>query len=271
MPLPLKSATGSQASAASASTSGTGSTDSEADSPSTKPSSPSPLISPSTSEIPLFQRVFSVSACKTLSEVVRFVTSHLDEENAEYTTFVGLPFNWGPRIFEQLDKEDGKILGRKYRITWNSFQRTLHLSMPSLLHEAVAIWYIHMTDIWFSNGNITLAEKKEITPRTNTTFTLPTSPYQQSSKVPDLAVRPNDGQSLPSFVIEVGWTEPMTALQADMELLLRGSGRKIQRGVTVKWYQQKNTKTVRGSVCLWALDDDERLTKQQEEVCTQQT
>ena len=108
---------------------------------------------------PLFQWLFSVSAYKTLSEVVRFVTSHLDEENAECTTFVGLPYDWGQRIFEQLDKEDGKILGRKYRITLNSFQRTLHLSMPSLIHEAAAFWYFRMIDIWFCNGNITLAEK----------------------------------------------------------------------------------------------------------------
>lgn len=122
--------------------------------------------------IPLFQQLFSVSAYKTFLEVVRFVTSHLDEENAEYTTFVRLPYNWGQQIFEQLDKEDGRVLGRKYRITLNSFQRTLRLSMPSLIHEAAAFWYFHMIDIWFSNGNITLAEKKQITSRTNTTFTL---------------------------------------------------------------------------------------------------
>ena len=108
---------------------------------------------------PLFQWLFSVSAYKTLSEVVCFVTSHLDEENAECTTFVRLPYDWGQWIFEQLDKEDGKILGRKYQITLNSFQRTLHLLMLSLIHEAAAFWYFCMIDIWFCNGNITLAEK----------------------------------------------------------------------------------------------------------------
>ncbi|KAJ5543427.1 hypothetical protein N7461_009430 [Penicillium sp. DV-2018c] len=94
---------------------------------------------------------------------------------------------------------------------------------------------------------------------------MPASQYQQSTKIPDVAVTPDDGQSLPSFVIEVGWTESMTALRADMELLLRGGEGQIKRGLIIKWYLQSRTGTVRGTGCLWALGADERLTKQQEE------
>ena len=44
-------------------------------------------------------------------------------------------------MVEQLDKEDGKILGSKYKTTWgsrNHDKRTLGLSMPTLIHEAAA-------------------------------------------------------------------------------------------------------------------------------------
>lgn len=138
--------------------------------------------------------------------------------------------------------------------------------MPTLIHEAVALWYSSMTDIWLINGIITLREKKEIRHRTNITFTLPASPYEQSSKIPDVAVRPNDGLSLPSLVIEVRWTEPMIALETDIELLLRGSEREIQKGITIKWYQQNTT--VRGIASVWGLDKYDRLIKEQQEVCT---
>ncbi|KAJ5143019.1 uncharacterized protein N7515_001806 [Penicillium bovifimosum] len=51
---------------------------------------------------------------------------------------------------------------------------------------------------------------------------MPAWPYQQSTKIPDVAVTPDD---------------------ADMELLLRGSERQIQRGLTIKWYLQRRTGT----------------------------
>lgn len=56
----------------------------------------------------------------------------------------------------------------------------------------------------------------------------------------------------------------MIALQADMELLLRGSGREIKKGIAIKWYKQKNT--VRGIASVWGLDEYDLLVKEQEEV-----
>ncbi|KAJ5143655.1 uncharacterized protein N7515_002442 [Penicillium bovifimosum] len=216
----------------------------------------------SDSEILPRESVFSLSGYTNLSEALKFIAS---EATPEYALFVDIPLKWGQRILERLEKDDGKIFGRKYRYTWNSHERTLRLSMPSPIHEAVTSWYIDMMLRWVSNGSITIAEAEEIEPLSNTPFTMPAFPYQQSTKIPDVAVTPDDGQSLPSFVIEVGWTEPMTALQADMELLLRGSEGLIQRGLVIKWYLQRRTGTVRGTACLWALDAYGRLTKQQEE------
>ncbi|KAJ5486181.1 hypothetical protein N7530_000481 [Penicillium desertorum] len=78
-------------------------------------------------------------------------------------------------------------------------------------------------------------------------------PYVTSRKEPDLFVRYNS-DSLPSFVIESGWSERWNDLLHDMNLLLVGGDRDIRAVVILKWKLNRLTSKVSGFAELYVRD-----------------
>lgn len=73
------------------------------------------------------------------------------------------------------------------------------------------------------------------------------------------------GHPLPTIVIESGWSESLTQLHDDMNLLLIGGHGAINIVILVKWY--KNGANVSGVTELYSRDKSERPILRQQEVC----
>lgn len=79
-----------------------------------------------------------------------------------------------------------------------------------------------------------------------------TGPYKGAKKEPDYLIRP-EGLRLPTFTVESGWTETMTRLQDDLNLLLVGGNGDIKVVLVVKWTRNSENK-VKGTAHLYGLD-----------------
>ena len=77
-------------------------------------------------------------------------------------------------------------------------------------------------------------------------------PYKDARKEPDYLIRP-EGLRFPTFTAEAGWTETMTHLQDDLNLLLVGGNGKIKTVLIVNWTRISNNK-VKGTAELYGLD-----------------
>lgn len=117
------------------------------------------------------------------------------------------------------------------------------------------------------DGLITPDERNEIDGNFGTTVYLPTSPYAQSTKEPDVLVWPEDGLDMPSIVIECGWSEPAAELETDAEISLRGSAGQTKVAIFVKFRLDKANRTVYGEASVWELDSTDKLVRRQTEVC----
>jgi len=97
-------------------------------------------------------------------------------------------------------------------------------------------------------------------------YTFRYGPYSGSSKIPDFYFRPTP-LTLPTLVVECGWSESANHLYNDMKLLLEGSNGSIKVVMIVKWTQLQGTKYVSGIVELFKRDRDGELRLEQCEVC----
>ena len=77
-------------------------------------------------------------------------------------------------------------------------------------------------------------------------------PYVASSKQPDQYVLPAD-LTMPTIVIESGWSEPAPMLHQDMRLWLRGGGGRVKVVLLFKWDKIINNR-VEGRVEVYDLD-----------------
>jgi hypothetical protein len=111
------------------------------------------------------------------------------------------------------------------------------------------------------------SERDLIDGEAGTRIMLPSSPFSKSIKEPDVLIDPGDGHNLPSVVIEAGWSEDMSGLEADIELLLRGSGGLTKVAILVKLYLREATRQVSGEASVWTLNAFEQPVRRQTEVC----
>lgn len=78
------------------------------------------------------------------------------------------------------------------------------------------------------------------------------APYTASHKEPDQCILP-PGKSLPTVVIESGWSETKQQLYRDRDLWLKGGVRNIQVVIILKWGADPERK-VRGDIEVYDLD-----------------
>ncbi|KAJ5231037.1 hypothetical protein N7489_011745 [Penicillium chrysogenum] len=210
---------------------------------------------------------FPVISCKSESDILDLVVRTLEDcdskvDKAARYYFTDIPAAWGPSIFACLDDE--KLLPRKYRKSWNSRDHVLCLKLPNLIHNSIQRWFANCASEWERSGLITPNEKDMIDGTFGTTLTLTNSPFTKTLKEPDILVDPDD-QHLPSVVFESGWSEPLNALEADCELLLRGSGGLVQVAIIVNWTLNHTHQTVSGDASVWQLNDSDQPIRRQTE------
>ncbi|CAG7941615.1 unnamed protein product [Penicillium nalgiovense] len=183
---------------------------------------------------------FSAVSCKSESDILDLVVRTLEDcySNVDKVAryyFTDIPAAWGPSIFVYLDDEE--LLSRK---SWNSRDCVLCLKVPTLLHNSVQRWFTKCCSDWERSGLITPNERDMIDGEFGTIYTLPESPFTKSLKEPDILVDPDD-QHLPSVLFESGRSEPLNALEADCELLLKGGGGLTKIAIIIKFtLNQKN-------------------------------
>ncbi|KAJ5550593.1 hypothetical protein N7535_001464 [Penicillium sp. DV-2018c] len=209
---------------------------------------------------------FSTSPYKSESEALAFVIRTLEawnpevEKAAEYY-FTDVPPAWGPSIFAYLDEE-----GFPLRKSWNSQDHVLRLKIPTQIHNSIQRWFTRCASEWERSGLITPDERDMIDGEFGTTLSFPHSPFVQSRKEPDILVDPDDGQGFPSVVFEAGWSESWNGLEADCELLLRGSGGLTKAAILVNWTLNRQHRTVSGEASVWTLNDSDQPQRRQIEV-----
>ncbi|OJJ83629.1 uncharacterized protein ASPGLDRAFT_26510 [Aspergillus glaucus CBS 516.65] len=103
-------------------------------------------------------------------------------------------------------------------------------------------------------SSLTFAEKKGLEIYVGTTFTEFGGSYTHSRKEPDLCIKPV-GMTLPTVVIESGWSESREQLYEDRDLWLKGGRESVQMVIIVKWTQNA-AKQVEGDIELVDLDTD---------------
>ncbi|CAG8941198.1 unnamed protein product [Penicillium salamii] len=213
--------------------------------------------------------VCSARTIKSVSEALALITTALKDHSTEVNAgarvkLTDVPPALGPLIIAVVE-EDRDSFPRKYRKSWNSRDLVLYLKVPTRVHNSVQRWWIRCTSELERNSIITPDEKNEIDGEFGTTLHLPSSPYSQSIKEPDVLIDPFDDLDLPSVVIECGWSESADELEADAEMLLRGSAGQTRVAVLVKFHLSKAHARVYGEASVWELDGLDQLVKRQTE------
>jgi hypothetical protein len=139
--------------------------------------------------------------------------------------------------------------------------------MPTPLHNSVQRWLTTCASEWERNGIVTPDERDKIDGEYGTTIKLHCSPFAQSLKEPDILIDPFDGQHVPSVVVEAGWSESSTGLEANAELLIKSSGGLIRVAVLVEWRLSKEHQKVSGEASVWVLNGSDQLLRRQIEEC----
>lgn len=120
---------------------------------------------------------------------------------------------------------------------------------PTEIHDCHQGWvFKHIVD-WVLSGDLTRDEEDQLCTRVGTSkpFMVPLSEnpeantalemtgiHRGSRKEPDLFLRV-EGQSLPTLVIETGWSESRRNIDRDMRLLLLGGSNIIKTALIIKW------------------------------------
>ena len=140
--------------------------------------------------------------------------------------------------------------------------------MPCPAYNSVHLWVATCKEEWAHNGVITRAVSRVLDISVGTQIPMFESPYSQSMKEPDVAIHPSSLLLQPPNVFEAGWSESANGLEADCELLLRGSGGTIRIVVTIKWTLDRQSRKVSGVLRAWRLNTDNQLYCVQTEVCS---
>jgi hypothetical protein len=134
-------------------------------------------------------------------------------------------------------------------------------------HDIAQDWLRLTVSKWARKKIITWQEHDSVEMRFGSTVELLTPLGSQSTKQPDILLRPKTGQLLPTVTVEVGWSGSGTDLVKDMELLLQGGNRAIEVVITLNWRLQQHKTIVAGTAQVWRLDSNGKPELQQTEVC----
>ncbi|KAL2865809.1 uncharacterized protein BJX67DRAFT_382495 [Aspergillus lucknowensis] len=111
--------------------------------------------------------------------------------------------------------------------------------MPTHILDIVQGWMFDEFGEMIWGNYLTSDERQHLEPRVGTSFQGFTAPYTQSRKEPDWALVPNT-DSMPSIVIETGWTKSSAKLTSDMRLWPLGGRPNVQLVFLVKWAKHTN-------------------------------
>lgn len=96
--------------------------------------------------------------------------------------------------------------------------------MPTYGHDIGQMWLSECLCAWREANLITHVEAQQLVTAAGTTLTLPSSHYTGSLKELDWNILPRDHifytPILPSFCLESGWSESISQLEYDRNLLL---------------------------------------------------
>ncbi|KAB8202720.1 hypothetical protein BDV34DRAFT_236757 [Aspergillus parasiticus] len=130
-------------------------------------------------------------------------------------------------VFESIPPEQGSLICRTFLesggANFNSLTGTLWIRVRlTPLLDVQSRWVNHASRRWTRRGLTSEAEDDLMDFGLGTTFDSFTGQYTHSSKAPDLFLRPAT-YSLPSIVVESGWSECWPRLHADKDLWMYGS------------------------------------------------
>ncbi|ODM17647.1 hypothetical protein SI65_07322 [Aspergillus cristatus] len=192
--------------------------------------------------------VHSDSQPYSKDELVNIIIERLDKSTEEETLEfheVDISIAW--QTIDELERREGL---RSHRTTYDSLQKILKLVIgPCIIHDIHFTWFIHQIML---NPSLIVKEKMDLHIFASPRFENFQAPYTASHKEPDQCILP-PGKSLPTVVIESGWSETKPQLYRDRDLWLRGGVGNIQVVIILKWSADSERK-VKGDIEVYDLD-----------------
>ncbi|OJJ78968.1 uncharacterized protein ASPGLDRAFT_40355 [Aspergillus glaucus CBS 516.65] len=182
-------------------------------------------------------------------ELVDIIIEKLDKSTEEETLEIhDVDISTAWQTIDELERHEE---GRAHRTTYDSLQKLLKLVIaPCLIHQVHFPWLSDQIKLYSS---LTFKEKNDLRILPSPRFENFQAPYTASRKEPDQCILPA-GKSLPTVVIESGWSETKPQLYRDRDLWLKGGVGNIQVVIILKWNADSERK-VKGDIELYDLDN----------------
>ncbi|PGH35562.1 hypothetical protein GX50_01543 [[Emmonsia] crescens] len=170
------------------------------------------------------------SAQKLFNDIRKVI---LNTNHPADLTFPNVPPSAGLQIATSFS-EDSEIERALPRISYNPLTQVLTARvMPTTIHDCHQEWLSNELLDMVVAGFLTIAERKELNLRVGTTFKGFATPYTSATKEPDACILP-DTLSLPTVVVETGWSESWPRLDAEKDLWLVG-GASVELVLLIRW------------------------------------
>ncbi|KAE8323504.1 hypothetical protein BDV39DRAFT_217738 [Aspergillus sergii] len=150
------------------------------------------------------------------------------------------------------DNHEGRAVRKSYNTVTGDFSLKI---MPTWVHNCIQPWQMECSSAWSENGLITREEFRELHMYAGTTLNFDQGPYRGSRKDPDLFILPTTCL-LPCLNMESGWSEGLTEMENDMDMLLVGGNGAIKTVFIIEWRKQSDNYHVSGVVKVYKLDND---------------
>ncbi|KAK6353098.1 hypothetical protein TWF696_005088 [Orbilia brochopaga] len=173
-----------------------------------------------------------VAAIKASDDKTRLDFDDISPETAEW-------------LYQSLYDASNNLERRRFKFCYNSDRQSLHISMPTKIHESVPLWLNGCCGLWALKGLVPDTWYEDVGTAGNPRFDNFSHPYEGSIKEPD-GVMLRMGHDYPVLVVEVNWSESWAKLEEDRALWMRGFGQNAPVVILVKFSDSQNG--VRGTL-----------------------
>ncbi|KAB8210164.1 hypothetical protein BDV34DRAFT_237322 [Aspergillus parasiticus] len=188
------------------------------------------------------------------SDFLAHVTGQIrDSQYNFFLVYKGIQKTWIQDAWDYIeDNHEGRAVRKSYNTVTGDFSLKI---MPTWVHNCIQPWQMECTSAWCENGLITREEFRELHTYAGTTLDLDQGPYRGSRKDPDLFILPTTCLH-PCLAMESGWSEGLTEMENDMDMLLVGGNGAIKTVFIIEWRKHSDNYHVSGVVKVYKPDEN---------------
>ncbi|KAJ9310804.1 hypothetical protein DTO271D3_8939 [Paecilomyces variotii] len=211
------------------------------------------------------QRISLRSDDKTIPSkhaITNLILRELSDAKEEKTLVYDTDVDTVQGVIKELDRTREN---RSLRLSYDSQHQVLKLvAMPSPIHDCHQPWLHSAIRAWTLGGLLLPQEADDLEVLTGTRFESFRAPYTSSRKEPDQCIMPAT-MTVPTVVVESGWSESRPQLHRDRDLWLLGGSGSVQLVMILKWSKVAQ-RSVKGDLEVFNLDAAGNVVTLQQEV-----